>query len=150
MKPNSRKQLIIYFAVFVGAYLIFNLIAGESAFLNCTPASPDSGQSTQITTNNKADNHPTSDVINVADLPPECRTTLQLIKNGGPFPYAKDGSVFSNYEGLLPKQSDGYYHEYTVITPGVPDRGARRIIAGKKGEYYYTSDHYRSFKLIQE
>ncbi|MFE7119812.1 ribonuclease, partial [Streptomyces sp. NPDC057654] len=82
-------------------------------------------------------------------LPSQAHDTLDLITSGGPFPYPKDGTVFSNREGLLPKQSNGYYHEYTVITPGSHDRGARRIVAGeKKQEDYYTSDHYRSFNEV--
>ena len=87
--------------------------------------------------------------IGVHDLPIEARSTLALIKAGGPFPYAQDGRVFSNREKLLPMQRRGYYREYTVRTPGVRDRGARRIVAGG-GEFYYTADHYRSFKRILE
>ena len=90
-----------------------------------------------------------SDVA-LKELPAEARQTLALIKAGGPFPYAKDGSVFGNREGLLPKRTRGYYREYTVKTPGAKDRGARRIVAGLPGEYYYTDDHYRSFKRIIE
>ncbi len=86
--------------------------------------------------------------ISVHDLPPEATTTLELIENEGPFPYAKDGTVFHNYEGLLPKKTDGYYREYTVVTPGSRDRGARRIVAGRDGERYYTDDHYNSFRLV--
>lgn len=89
--------------------------------------------------------------INAADLPQEAQDTLKLIKQGGPFPYPKkDGTVFGNREGILPKQPRGYYKEYTVKTPGVPHRGARRIIGGSGGEFYYTDDHYRTFKLIVE
>lgn len=87
--------------------------------------------------------------IAVEKLPPEARATLALVKSGGPFPYKQDGRVFNNRENLLPKRSRGYYREYTVRTPGAPDRGARRIVAGG-GEYYYTDDHYRSFKRIVE
>jgi ribonuclease T1 len=83
-------------------------------------------------------------------LPAEARQTLALIKAGGPFPYQRDGSVFGNREGLLPERSRGYYREYTVKTPGAKDRGARRIVAGRGGEYYYTGDHYRSFQRIIE
>lgn len=83
-------------------------------------------------------------------LPPEARQTLALIKAGGPFPYKQDGRVFGNREGLLPKRHRGYYREYTVRTPGARDRGARRIVAGQGGEYYYTDDHYRSFRRIRE
>ncbi|WP_399083975.1 ribonuclease domain-containing protein [Streptomyces sp. BBFR2] len=82
-------------------------------------------------------------------LPAEAHDTLDLIDKGGPYPYPKDGTVFSNREGILPKQSSGYYHEYTVVTPGSPDRGARRIVTGEKQqEDYYTSDHYASFDLV--
>lgn len=94
------------------------------------------------------------DSIAVQALPPEAQRTLALIKQGGPFPYAKDGVVFGNYEGVLPKRKRGYYHEFTVKTPGIRSRGARRIIAGgepaSSGEYYYTDDHYATFKRITE
>jgi ribonuclease T1 len=86
--------------------------------------------------------------IRVAQLPPEARQTLALIRAGGPFPYARDGVVFGNREGLLPKRNRGYYREYTVKTPGTRERGARRIVAGANGELYYTDDHYRSFRRI--
>jgi ribonuclease T1 len=89
-------------------------------------------------------------VIYVDQLPREARTTLQLIEEGGPFPYSKDGSIFQNREGFLPSRPRGYYREYTVITPGEDDRGARRIVAGEGGELYYTDDHYDSFKYIME
>ena len=88
-------------------------------------------------------------VIAVADLPPEAIETIELIEQGGPFPYDKDGTVFSNFEGLLPDAASGYYREYTVPTPGEDDRGARRIVAGQDGEMYYTADHYESFALIE-
>lgn len=92
--------------------------------------------------------------IAVAELPPEARHTLALIKRGGPFPYAKDGTVFGNFERRLPSRPRGYYHEYTVKTPGSRDRGPRRIISGGEpdaaGEFYYTEDHYRTFRRIQE
>jgi ribonuclease T1 len=88
--------------------------------------------------------------IRMAELPPEARSTLELIRKGGPFPYAKDGAVFGNREGALPKQRRGYYREYTVKTPHVRTRGARRIIWGAGGEYYYTDDHYNHFRRIRD
>ncbi len=92
--------------------------------------------------------------IAARDLPKEAQQTLALIKQGGPFPYAKDGVVFGNYEGVLPKRKRGYYHEFTVKTPGARNRGARRIITGGEptasGEYYYTDDHYATFRRIRE
>jgi len=81
-------------------------------------------------------------------LPIQARETIELIQHGGPFPYRQDGAVFQNRERLLPARPNGYYHEYTVKTPGSPDRGARRIIAGDKGELYYTDDHYDSFRQV--
>ena len=83
-------------------------------------------------------------------LPKEAQQTIALIKKGGPFPYERDGITFQNREGLLPQKPRGYYSEYTVITPGSRDRGARRIIAGDRGELYYTEDHYDSFVRVYE
>ncbi|MDD5384958.1 MAG: ribonuclease [Gallionella sp.] len=89
-------------------------------------------------------------VIAVAELPAEARDTLRAIKQGGPFAYPRDGVAFKNYERILPQQSRGYYHEYTVKTPGARNRGARRIVCGKPVECYYTADHYQTFKRIRE
>jgi ribonuclease T1 len=94
--------------------------------------------------------HPSIRTIMLSELPAEAKETLALIKQGGPFPYPKDGVVFGNREGRLPHRARGYYKEYTVKTPGRRDRGARRIVAGAAGEFYYTDDHYASFKLIKE
>lgn len=97
--------------------------------------------------------------VSITALPAEAQQTLNLIRKGGPFPYPhKDGSVFGNFERRLPPKERGYYREYTVPTPGRKDRGARRIIAGRgesglvatSGEYYYTGDHYRTFRRIRE
>lgn len=86
--------------------------------------------------------------VPLGDLPPEASDTADLIARGGPFPYPQDGTVFQNREDLLPDCPSGYYHEYTVETPGSPDRGARRIVTGDDGEHFYTDDHYASFALI--
>ena len=88
--------------------------------------------------------------VALSQLPPEAARTLALIKQGGPFPYKKDGTVFGNRERRLPAREQGYYREYTVPTPGSKDRGARRIVAGRGAEYYYTDDHYDSFRRIRE
>jgi ribonuclease T1 len=105
---------------------------------------PHSYQSTQ------AQSTASSDSISVAELPNEARATLRDIKQGGPFEFDRDGVVFGNFEKALPKQARGYYHEYTVKTPGVRSRGARRIISGSAGEYYYTDNHYQTFKRVRE
>lgn len=92
--------------------------------------------------------------VTLDQLPREAQQTMVLIRAGGPFPYEKDGAVFGNYEGVLPKQKRGYYHEFTVKTPRARNRGARRIISGgdpkNSGEYYYTSDHYKTFRRVRD
>ena len=88
--------------------------------------------------------------MRIAELPPEARQTIALIRKGGPYPYARDGAVFVNREGALPRQKRGYYREYTVKTPGERTRGARRIVAGKGDDFFYTDDHYNHFRRIRE
>ncbi|MFJ3788276.1 ribonuclease domain-containing protein [Kitasatospora sp. NPDC090091] len=81
-------------------------------------------------------------------LPAQALDTLGLIAEGGPYPYRSDGIVFENRENRLPRKASGYYHEYTVVTPGSADRGARRVVTGGSGEQYWTADHYDSFQEI--
>ena len=93
-------------------------------------------------------------IVNTAELPRQGRETYGLIRQGGPFPYDKDGAVFGNRERTLPAQKRGFYREYTVATPGSRDRGARRIVCGGPARAphacYYTADHYASFRKIVE
>ena len=86
--------------------------------------------------------------VPLSSLPPQVSSTVDLIIQGGPFPYHQDGVVFANAERHLPIEARGYYHEFTVPTPGSTDRGARRIITGLDGEFYYTADHYESFRRV--
>jgi ribonuclease T1 len=91
--------------------------------------------------------------VAIASLPPEAQKTEQLIRAGGPFPYSRDGVVFGNRENRLERRPRGYYHEYTVPTPGARNRGARRIICGgarptEPDACFYTEDHYNSFHRI--
>jgi ribonuclease T1 len=86
--------------------------------------------------------------VRLEALPPEARITLDLIRRGGPFPYWRDGAVFSNRERRLPPRPRGWYREYTVPTPGSRDRGARRIVTGGSDEFYWTADHYTTFRRI--
>ncbi|MBC8724638.1 ribonuclease [Paraburkholderia sp. 31.1] len=92
--------------------------------------------------------------VTKAQLPAEAAETLRLIKAGGPFPFSDDGVLFRNSAALLPKHPRGYYHTYTVRTPGTTDRGQRRIVCGgprrQTRECYYTDDYYASFKRIGE
>ncbi|QZH62034.1 ribonuclease [Mycolicibacterium farcinogenes] len=109
---------------------------------------------TESTQSSKAAAVSAAGTCDLSGLPPEADTTVELIQSGGPFPYPRnDGVVFGNYEGRLPKHERGYYHEYTVPTPGNKHRGKRRIVTGgapqnDPPEYYYTGDHYESFCLI--
>ena len=94
-------------------------------------------------------------IVALAGLPPEARETRRLIGTGGPFPYEKDGTVFRNRERLLPAEARGFYREYTVKTPGLKHRGARRIVCGGREpsrpvNCFYTADHYASFRRIVE
>jgi ribonuclease T1 len=91
--------------------------------------------------------------VALSELPPQAREIEALIRRGGPFPYSKDGAVFFNREGQLPRHARGYYREYTVATPGARDRGARRIVCGGRepavpDACFYTADHYASFRRI--
>ncbi|GLZ43777.1 ribonuclease domain-containing protein [Actinokineospora sp. NBRC 105648] len=86
--------------------------------------------------------------VALSRLPAQATDTYRLIRAGGPYPYPQDGVVFQNRERILPSCATGYYHEYTVKTPGSSTRGARRIVTGNGGEYFYTGDHYASFQFI--
>jgi ribonuclease T1 len=123
--------------------LVSSLVVGGPALASATqaPASPATLAAVPSTAQ-------VGDIC-YSDLPPEAHDTLDLIQAGGPYPYPQDGTVFQNREGQLPAHEGSYYHEYTVKTPGSPDRGARRIVTGEAPEEdYYTADHYASFDLI--
>ena len=109
-----------------------------------TPPNP-----TGVLPSNRSNAPPGMALIALDELPPEALDTLALIEENGPFPFNRDGITFQNREGLLPPKARNYYREYTVITPGESDRGARRIVAGEAGERYYTADHYASFAWIE-
>jgi ribonuclease T1 len=126
-----KKYLSLLFAA-----LLFTLISFGNLFQS-VEASPNGTLIAQIP------------VVNIQKLPPEAKKTLDLIKKGGPFPYDRDGIVFRNREKILPLAPTGYYREYTVTTPGIRNRGARRIVTGQKREAYYTQDHYQSFYRIK-
>ena len=100
------------------------------------------------------DRAPIAGSVSLAELPEQAQSVHRAIHAGGPFAYAKDGSVFGNRERLLPGQPRGYYREYTVATPAAGDRGARRIVCGGQNPVtpaacFYTADHYASFRRIQ-
>ncbi|QGV81153.1 ribonuclease domain-containing protein [Streptomyces ficellus] len=127
------------FTLIGAAALLSTLLAGPAtAAPTATPAAP--AVLTTVTAVGE---------ICYSALPSQAHDTLRLIDAGGPFPYPQDGTVFQNREGVLPSRTTGYYHEYTVTTPGADNRGARRVVTGDaEREDYYTADHYASFDLV--
>ena len=132
------------------------LLAGLalSWWLNRTPHPADRAETPAPSGEQGPDARPGRDTPRVADdadLPREALDTIALIQRGGPFPHRQDGSTFGNREGRLPRQPRGWYREYTVDTPGLSHRGARRIVTGghPPREWYYTDDHYDSFRRIE-
>jgi len=124
--------------------------ASESPSVASTPSTTTSPRASATPTRSASRDEDGVAYVDLADLPPEAAETVALIDAGGPFPYpGKDGSTFGNFEGVLPDRPRGYYAEYTVDTPGLSHRGARRIIAGDGGELYWTEDHYESFERIR-
>jgi ribonuclease T1 len=134
---NNPKAARIVAAVVV-AMMVITLAA---ALFGCGPSGSSSGEPSKDPDSGLA-------FVAVDDLPKEAQQMLTLIDKGGPYPYSRDGIVYNNLEKILPKQTKGYYHEFTVKTPGEKDRGARRIVTGTGGERYYTDDHYKSFRRI--
>ena len=135
---TSRRSLLAVLALLVAALVWWFQPTGSSP----TPTADPSGGSATDAVSGLA-------WVELDSLPSEAGQTLTLIEAGGPFPYDQDDGTFGNFEGLLPDHERGYYREYTVDTPGSPDRGARRIVAGSSGEYYWTGDHYQSFERIR-
>lgn len=174
--PNRRIAsivlLVLVIAMGLGLYACKQQTAGPGTTAQ-TPAATGTGKATKPpaakttdtkATDTKATGTRTTDAkssgatdpasglrwIDAAELPPEARTTIQLIERGGPYPYDKDGATFGNLERVLPAKPRGYYKEYTVKTPGESDRGARRIVTGDNDrEFYWTADHYQSFARIR-
>ncbi len=148
------RKLIVAVLLLVAA-VAFLLVATQGTNDAGTPVTEPTSQSS-LTPGNSAGgaariaNPSDLPEINESALPAEARETLALIRSGGPYPYHQDDGNFGNFERILPRQGSGYYREYTVETPGSDSRGARRIVAGRDGEKYYTSDHYESFRFIAE
>lgn len=163
---TGRSRALLIGVLVLCAAVVLGLLALESGSGSTEPAT--TGQTTtERTTTEQTTTEPTTEArsaepeaahtpssglptIAESDLPPEAWDTMQLIDDGGPFPYRQDDSTFFNREGILPDQRRGYYREYTVETPGWHDRGARRIVAGAEGDLYWTEDHYDSFRQIME
>ncbi|MCL4141945.1 UNVERIFIED_CONTAM: hypothetical protein GTU68_038488 [Idotea baltica] len=159
MKPNKGLLLIAVIALLlIGLVLQDSGDGGVTAGVddnieaaNSTEVSADESASADEPASTVATSQRFSDLPLIAEdlLPIEAIDTLDLIFDGGPYPFDRDDLIFQNREGLLPDRERGHYREYTVITPGESDRGARRIVAGADGELYYTQDHYESFLEIE-
>ncbi len=149
MLRRRRPRGLAAGALLSGALVLAGGCAGLRANRSVGPAGPPvRSHATTVTAPVPAVSVSGLPTVTVAGLPPEARQTINLIDQGGPFPYSRDGATFRNREGILPAKQLGYYREYTVVTPGSPDRGARRIVAGAGGEIYYTDDHYDSFREV--
>ena len=157
-KRSSRLVSAVTVVVFVVAFVLF-LTSGDdggdtavdtqgSVLENPQTQTATTGANGEPSAGGSSDQVSDLPPIGAGELPAEAVDTLGLIATQGPFPFDRDGALFENREGLLPQRDSGYYSEYTVITPGSPDRGARRIVAGGDGERYYTADHYDSFREI--
>jgi ribonuclease T1 len=143
--------LVVLLALLAGGYL-FSAVRSDPARDSAARTATATAGPTDRPTAGGAESPSTADglrVVGASALPAEARRTLILIDRGGPFPYERDGVVFGNVERLLPQRPRGWYHEYTVPTPGEDDRGARRIVMGRDGTPYYTADHYESFVRVE-
>ena len=130
--PRVRRPLLALIALVVALAVGYGIRAARSDDSSPRPSATQSSAETPL-----------------SSLPEQAAQTVHLIERRGPFPYPRnDGAVFGNNERVLPREPDGYYREYTVLTPGSEDRGARRIITGKSDEWFYTSDHYDTFVRV--
>lgn len=148
MARQSKAWVTLIIAALLGLGAIVGLLwAGGS---NSTETASPATSASVTTTVGLAPTTPTTDLstITIDQLPAQAVDTLRLITTDGPFPYSRDGVVFNNRERILPGQPKGFYREYTVITPGADDRGARRIVAADDGARFYTDDHYDSFREV--
>ncbi|EWT01466.1 ribonuclease [Intrasporangium oryzae NRRL B-24470] len=150
LRSRQVQGAILVVAALAVVWLLVVFVQGGASTggAGASPAGPAGARAVRTLVTDPASGLPW---IDESALPPEARETLALIRAGGPFPYPRnDGVTFANREGLLPREQRGYYREYTVQTPGSPDRGPRRIITGSGGETYWTADHYASFSRIRE
>ncbi|WP_086825425.1 ribonuclease domain-containing protein [Allokutzneria sp. NRRL B-24872] len=137
MKPiTARVAQTLLAAVLVAVGALIPAVASAAPSALSAAAQPACGDTASYTKKN------------LSELPREATDTVNLIKKGGPYPYPQDGTTFGNRENLLPKCAADYYKEFTVKTPGIGHRGAKRIVTGSASEFFYTADHYKSFVLV--
>jgi ribonuclease T1 len=150
---SSRRitaALVALVVLALGGWLVQSIVLdGGSTAGSGAPSPPASAPASSLAAPAVPGSSSGLKVVTLSSLPPQAAETWRLIRAGGPYPYPRnDDVVFANREGLLPREPSGYYHEYTVVTPGRADRGARRLITGTAHELYYTDDHYASFVVV--
>jgi ribonuclease T1 len=144
-----RRPLLALIVLVVALGIGYGVNAARGSHTVAPPAVPSTAVPTaRSTAGSSAGPTLPSGTVALSSLPPQAATTVHLIQSGGPFPYREDGEIFDNNEHRLPAEPNGYYHSYTVVTPGSPDRGERRIITGRGGQYWYTADHYVTFRRL--
>ncbi|NPC43578.1 ribonuclease domain-containing protein [Nocardioides sp. zg-1230] len=153
---STGRQRYRWLLLLVAAVLLVAWLVGGGGQGDPEPAGTGGSTSTSTPVSSPTRDGDSTDpasglpVVRLATLPPEAARTVELIEAGGPFPEPEhDGGTFGNREELLPDRPMGYYREYTVPTPGLDHRGARRIVAGEQDELYWTADHYSSFARIR-
>jgi ribonuclease T1 len=136
--------LVVLVAALVVAYVVKGLESDQGTGTPFSSASASASSSVASRSASAA-----ARGVALSSLPAQAAQTVRLVQAGGPFPYpANDGVVYHNLNHDLPREPDGYYHEYTVPTPGEHTRGARRLVRGNRGEYWYTGDHYETFVRV--
>ena len=160
--PQPRRGLVLLVAVVVLIVLAGIFFREPGTPLGAPPSAATASRSTA----SPSTASPSTSTVGVSELPREAQQVYRLLLASGPFEYSKDGTVFANREGLLPREHNGYYREFTVETPGSSDRGARRLVTGGCGRQtstrpvratacstenpiYYTDDHYESFRQVR-
>ncbi len=147
-RPSSRPaRLVGRLLVLVGLLLALVACSGTGSTPASTPR-PTTGSTVTLPFSPEPPADWSGASIAMDGLPSQALETLKLVEQGGPYPYRQDDGVFGNREGLLPLRPSGAYREYTVVTPGSSDRGARRLVIGEGRDVYYTDDHYASFRFV--
>jgi ribonuclease T1 len=144
---HHRARVLVVLAALI-VLVLAACSSGADDTATAAPAAPGSALTTELGFAAQPPSDWDGGIIEFDDLPPEAHGTLVLISTDGPYPYDQDGSTFQNREGILPQRQLGFYLEFTVETPGSPDRGARRLVVGGDQAAFYTADHYDSFRFI--
>ncbi len=147
---RNSKALVAVGALVVLAGWLFVTITGGGSVGDATATATVSASATLVDEGRSGASTSGLPTVVLSALPPQAQATHEIVLAGGPFPYPQDDGTFGNREGILPDQAYGWYREYTIETPGSPDRGPRRFVVGEDGVFFYTDDHYNSFREVIE